>query len=108
MTPSDAAESRTYHYAQMRKNQDTVRRQGTLINQSLKRMHKMSSAAKEDDVTQQYITLPPEVDPVTRPLEEALESCASTLAETVPAVERPFARDKEPTKPPKRWYRWKD
>ena len=100
---------RLYHYTQLRANRDTVRRQGTLINQSMKRMKKLARRkVPDDDTTQQYITLPPECnDSSPQPLKEALEAAATPLPRDVPEEERPY--DGAASTPRrKRWYRWKD
>lgn len=99
------SEGRTYHYALQKNNRLKVREQGWRINQSLKKLKKVSSpdwpkVVEEREPTEQFVTLPdPEAeDPILR---EALEEAEEAY--------------KRSTKPPplngkskRRWFGWKD
>jgi len=93
---------RVYHYAQQRKNRETVYRQGTLINRNLKKMREMAQTQRAGDATVQYVTLPNiTVEDTAKPLKEALEACSEVRSHNLEdAVEVPEQKKKK-------WYRWK-
>ena len=92
-------EGHLYHYCLQRANKQRVKDQATQINQSLKRLKKVSSPdwpkVVEREPTEQFVTVPdPETADLT--LYHAFEDAKQKYSASVPP------------KPRVRWFRWPD
>lgn len=110
--PSDhAATAVEYHYDLQRENRQTVRKQGTAINKSLKKLRSISSSkvpiptafTRGDEPTQQHITIP-HSEPEMCVLKEALVAAEAQCRKSdTPPAEVSTVRIRR-----KRWFGWKD
>jgi hypothetical protein len=112
---SEGTADTKYHYALQDKNRELVRKQGKAINTSLKTLSKISSdrlpavgtTYRDDEPTQQHITLPHAEVPDLRlkaALEDAEEECRkSSRPPADPADMRSTAEKKK-----HRWFSWRD
>jgi hypothetical protein len=102
-----------YHFSLQQKNIDTVRQQGLAINNTLKKLKRISGqdfaaheqTTRDDEPTAQHVTIPIE-KPVDLSLKDALEDAQAQCrkSEAPPPSNAPKAAQTQR----KRWFNWKD